>query len=188
MLPLAGATAATGLLAASGAAHADSLTIQSVRMARAIANLPAAAHLAANHDGTVCSCNGSAPQASRFASDLGVAPTAVSAPGDRAEGGQHWLGTAHCLVNSGQGATIQRYQSPYLRTAGSYVPAAIDEIEEEPNPITQGLETLFCPADGRARRQQPGRPAAGCLFKKRLSLQASPNYGSGGPLTATTIR
>ena len=40
-----------------------------------------ATHLAASHDGTVWTCNGSDPVAARFASDLGVAPASVAAPG-----------------------------------------------------------------------------------------------------------
>ena len=80
-----------------------------------------ATHLAASHDGTVWTCNGSDPVAARFASDLGVAPASVAAPGPVQKLASTGFGVAHCLVSSGQGTSVQRYQSPYVfRTAGSY--------------------------------------------------------------------
>jgi hypothetical protein len=100
-----------------------------------------ATHLAASHDGTLWSCNGSDPVAARFASDLGVPPANVVAPGAVQKVASTAFGVVHCLVGTGEQATIQHYQSPYMfRTAGSYTVAYGDALE-------QGLGSIFVTAE-----------------------------------------
>jgi hypothetical protein len=93
----------------------------------------ASAHLAANSDGTLWSCSGADPVASRFASELGVAQGSVQAAGNVQKVASTGFGTAHCLAEN----QLYRYDSPYaFRSAGSYTFATN-------HPIEQGLGRLY---------------------------------------------
>ena len=80
-----------------------------------------AAHLAANYDGTLWSCNGNDSNTFRLASDLNVAPAAVPAAGTVQKVASTGFGAAHCLSDQNGTAQVYRYDSPFVfRTPGSY--------------------------------------------------------------------
>jgi hypothetical protein len=106
----------------------------------------AAAHLSASNDGTLWTCNGSEAQTFRLASDLGVAPSAIAAPGAVQKVTGTGFGFAHCLATAENGAPqVYKYQSPYtFRTpGGGYVMAATGQTQHGAEPIEQGLGSLF---------------------------------------------
>jgi hypothetical protein len=96
-----------------------------------------AAHIAANHDGTLWSCSGADPRVLRLASDLNQAPALVPAAATVQKVASTGFGRAHCLTFQNETAQLYRYDSPYVfRTPGGYT-------FDTGDPIEQGLGSLF---------------------------------------------
>ena len=110
----------------------------------------AATHLAANHDGTLWSCNGSDPQAARLASDLGVAPATVAAPGPVQKVASTGFGVAHCLVASDR----ERPFSATTRRMCSGRPAATPSRVAIPS----NRVWAACSSSSRSRGSGPSQP------------------------------
>ncbi|MBV9579402.1 MAG: hypothetical protein JO057_12510, partial [Chloroflexi bacterium] len=102
--------------------------------------LGASAHVAANYDGTVWSCNGTDAHALRFVSEGSAPPTPVSAQASVHKVASTGFGTAHCLTSQNGTTQLYRYQSPYVfKTSQSYI--ASDLAAQQG--VVQGLGNLY---------------------------------------------
>jgi hypothetical protein len=95
------------------------------------APLGGAVHLAANQDGTVWSCNGTAPQAFRFVVGTGAPPQGIPAAASVHKVASTRFGAAHCLTRQGDTTQLYRYNSPYLfASAQAYESSAGDSMDQ----------------------------------------------------------